>query len=193
MCFPLEGRGNKCSPKLVIYCMSRFRKPLKGLSPRAMSREKESLITKLLGTVVLAFLLPIILPLALIVLTLYLTHRLALYVLIWLLWLPRGKNVLYVYSDSPIWRDYMTSQVLPLVQKRAVVLNWSERRLWPKTSFSAHVLRSFGGEREFNPLVVVFHPFRSARVFRFWPAFKDWKHGHHAPLENLRDDLMRAL
>src|SRR5439155_18714445 len=80
-------------------------------------------------------LLPIILPLALLALPLYLAHRLALYAVVWMLWLPKGKDILLVYSDSPIWHDYMETQVLPLVKERAVILNWSERNKWSQWSF----------------------------------------------------------
>jgi hypothetical protein len=89
-----------------------------------MTRQRNKSSRPVLWAVGLVVILPIVLPLALIALTLGLAHRAALYVLIWVLWLPRGRDVLLVYSDSPIWRDYMTTQVLPLVQPRAFVLNW---------------------------------------------------------------------
>jgi hypothetical protein len=92
--------------------------------------------------------------------------------LVWVLWLPRGKNVLLVYSDSPIWHEYMLTEVMPPLGKHAIVLNWSERSKWPWWSFRVYVFHCFAGDREFNPLVVLFRPFRRARVFRFWSAFK---------------------
>jgi hypothetical protein len=158
-----------------------------------MLREKETLNWRILQAALIVVLLPLILPLAAVVLCLFFLHRMVLYMLIWLLWLPKGKDVLLVYSDSPIWHDYMTSQVLPLVRERAVILNWSERRKWPKWSFSVHVFHSFGGRQEFNPLVAVFRPFRPARLFRFWSAFKDWKRGYTEPVERLRNDLFLGL
>ena len=138
-------------------------------------------------------LLPLVLPLVLISVTLYLAHRIALYMLVWVLWLPRGKDILVVYSDSPIWHEYMTTQILPLVQERAIVLNWSERNRWPRLSFRAHVFHTFGEGRQFNPLVVLFRPFRRARIFRFWLPFKDWKRGYREPVERLRQELFSVL
>ena len=158
-----------------------------------MSHEKQSLTRRIVEVAFLVVLPPVIIPLAAVVLCLYWPHQLVLYTLIWLLWLPRGKDVLLVYSDSPIWHEYMTTQVLPLVPKRAVILNWSERSRWPKWSFAVHVFRSFGGRREFNPIVAVFRPFRRATVFRFWSAFKDWKRGYTEPVERLRNDLRLIL
>ena len=137
--------------------------------------------------------LPVVLPLALIALALGVAHRAALYALVWTLWLPRGRDILFVYSDSPIWHEYMTTQVLPLVQPRAFVLNWSERKRWPRLSLPVSVFRSFGGGREFNPLVIVFRPFGRARYFRFWQPFQDWKRGYREPVERLRQELSVVL
>ena len=138
-------------------------------------------------------LLPLILPLALISIALFLLYTAALYLLVWLVWLPRGKDVLLVYSHSPIWHEYMTTQILPLLRERAVVLNWSERRNWRWWSLAAAAFHHFGGARNFNPLVVLFRPFHLARVFRFWPPFKDWKSGNAEPVESLRKELAAAL
>jgi hypothetical protein len=136
---------------------------------------------------------PLVFPLALIAIVLHLLYRVALYFLVWTLWLPRGNDVLVVYSDSPIWHEYMTTQVLPLVEGRAILLNWSERRQWPPRSLTVAVFNHFGGDREFNPLVALFRPGRRAKLFRFWLPFKDWKHGYKEPVERLRQELSSAL
>jgi len=159
-----------------------------------MARQKQWFDKRLLKGILFALFFPVILPYVLIVFILYLLHRTTLYFLIWLLWLPKGKDVLLVYSDSPIWHDYMTSEILPLVQKRAVVLNWSGRSKWPRWwTFSVQVFHSFAGEEEFNPLVILFRPLRRARVFRFWSAFKAWKNGYTEPVEKIRQNLIDAL
>jgi hypothetical protein len=158
-----------------------------------MTRQKEPLLKKLRDVALVLLILPFILPLALVAVLLHLLHKAILYLLVWLLWLPKGKDILFVYSDSPIWHEYMATQILPLVQERAVVLNCSERSKWPRWAFRVDVFHSFGGSREFNPLVVFFRPFRRAKVFRFWAAFKDWKRGYREPVEALREELLSAL
>jgi hypothetical protein len=158
-----------------------------------MTRQKRTFSQRLKNGALVVGLLPFVLPLALVAIALHLLYRIVLYLLVWTLWCPRGKDILFVYSDSPIWREYMETQVLPLVQERAVVLNWSERKKWLTWSLGVAVFRHFGGQREFNPLVVLFRPVRSARVFRFWSAFKDLKRGYNAPVERLRQDLLSAL
>jgi hypothetical protein len=93
-----------------------------------MPRQKESLVRKISRAAFFVPLLLLTLPVLLVCAVFYRMYRITLYLLIWLLWLRNGKDVLVVYSDSPIWHEYMTTQILPLVQQRAVVLNWSERK-----------------------------------------------------------------
>lgn len=126
-------------------------------------------------------------------LVLHVANKAIVYLLVWVLWLPRGKDVLYISSDGPIWRGDMETEVFPLVAKRAIVLNWSACSKWPKWSFAVRVFRAFGRGGDFNPMVVLFCPFQRARVFRFLPAFREQKHGNAAPIEQLRCELMQAL
>jgi hypothetical protein len=158
-----------------------------------MTRQKQPFLRRLGQGILIVVLLPLILPLALFAIASHLLYRALLYLLVWAFWLPRGKDILFVYSDSPIWHDYMATQVLPLVQERSVVLNWSERKRWSRWSLSVAVFHHFGGAGEFNPLVMVFQPLRLARVFRFWSAFKDWKRGYKEPVERLRQELFASL
>ncbi len=158
-----------------------------------MTQQRGKSSRSILRAAAVVVVLPIVLPLALIALTLGLAHRAALYALVWALWVPRGTDILLVYSDSPIWHEYMTTQVLPLVEPRAFVLNWSERKRWSRLSLPVSVFHSFGGGREFNPLVIVFRPFARARFFRFWQPFQAWKRGYREPVERLRQELFTIL
>jgi hypothetical protein len=158
-----------------------------------MTRQKQPLLERLGQVVLIVVLLPLILPLALFAVASHLLYRALLHLLVWALWLPRGKDILFVYSDSPIWHEYMETQILPLVQERAIVLNWSERKKWSRLSLGVAVFRYFGGDGDFSPLVVLFQPLRSARLFRFWSVFKDWKRGYKEPVERLRQELFASL
>lgn len=132
-------------------------------------------------------------PLLLLILLGCALYAALVYLSIWLWWLPRGKDVLLVYSDSPIWHDYMVAEVLPLVKDRAMVLNWSERSQWRPWSLTVRAFWFLGGDHAFNPMVVLFRPLHRAKTFRFWPAFQDWKHGDREPVEKLRRELMLQL
>jgi hypothetical protein len=158
-----------------------------------MSREPELTGRKVARFALIALLLPIILPLAIVGLVLHFLNKVVVYLLVWVWWLPKGKDVLYVSSDSPIWKEYMETEVFPLVAERAIVLSWSARSKWPKWSFAVRVFRTFGRGRDFNPMVVLFRPFRRARIFRFLPAFQERKHGNSASVEQLRRDLIQVL
>src|SRR5437016_10637014 len=128
----------------------------------------------------------LLLPLILLAIVAYLVYRLSILVAVWLLWCTRGKSILFVYSDSPIWKEYVADHFLPRLTNHAVVLNWSERRQWRKRfSLPVMAFRAIGGFREFNPMAVVFRPLRFSKVFRFWKPFKDFKHGNEEPLEKM--------
>ena len=157
-----------------------------------MSR-KPTLPQRIIGACAIVLFLPIILPLVLLGFSIFVLHRVVLYLLVWLVWVPRGKDTLFIYSNSPISQEYMTQQVLPLLEKRAVVLNWSERSSWRKWRLRQQVFYTFAGHRDYNPLIVVFRPFRIAKVFRFRPALKDWKHGNPYALERLVRELRKSL
>ena len=160
-------------------------------------RIKRSLARKVAEAAAIVLLAVLLLPnpraILAIALLLHLLNRVGVSSLIWLWWLPKGKDVLFVSSESPVWKDYMEVQILPLVAGRAVVLNWSERKKWSRWSLPVRAFRVFGGWRNFNPIIVLFRPFRRARIFRFLPALKEWKHGDGESLEQLRRELVLAL
>src|SRR6185503_18999997 len=87
-------------------------------------------------------------PLLLLVVVLWLVFFLAstvfLHIAVWSWWCIRGRDILFVYSDSPIWHDYIEEQVLPPLGERAVVLNWSQRTRW-RFSLSRMAFYLFGG------------------------------------------------
>ena len=105
-------------------------------------------------------------------------------------WRPAGKAGLLVYSNSPHWQAYIESRWLPYLSARMVVLNWSERERWPATApLEARVHRRWAGEREFNPVAIVFRDGAAPEVVRFWKAFRDLKHGKSRALEEAEQRL----
>lgn len=115
----------------------------------------------LLGTLFLIVTAPLWVPMLLVIGA----YRLILNVLVWTLWVSRGKDVLYMNCDSPVWHDTMEETVWPLVAKRAVRINYSERNKWPKLQLAARIARQYVGGKECNPLVVVFRRLRTRKVF----------------------------
>jgi hypothetical protein len=142
--------------------------------------------------VVIILLSPAILLLVVGILALFVLTSICLHILIWTFWCVRGRDVLFVYSDSPIWHDYIQERLLPPIRHRAVVLNWSQRKRW-RISLARAAFHHFGGYREFNPLAVVFRPFRRTRKFRFWQPFRDFKHGRPQALQEMEKDLFELI
>ena len=137
-------------------------------------------------------LLVVIVPLALVGAVLWLIAAVVLLFVVWVLWWPRRRYALVVYSNSPIWQEYFQTQVLPAIGNRGVVLNWSDRTRW-KYSLPVALFRFFAGSRNFNPLAIVFEPFRWPRRFRFYPAFQAFKHGRPEEVERIRRELFQLL
>jgi hypothetical protein len=137
-------------------------------------------------------LLVVLLPLVLAFLLLWLSAAVTLLVLVWLMWLPRRRYALVVYSNSPVWQEYFETRILPQVGERAGILNWSERRRWGPT-LSVFLFRVFAGSREYNPIAIVFAPLSWPRQFRFYDAFRAFKHGKPAEVERLRQELLALL
>ena len=140
--------------------------------------------------IVLILFLIVFLPIIIVGALLYSLWGIILYATIWLTW--RQRFVLFVYSDSPVWKDYLGANVLPKLENRAVILNWSERKAW-KNSLAVLVFRYFSGYRSFNPLALVFRPFRSVKAYRYFEAFKDFKHGKPDSVEKVTRELLNDV
>jgi hypothetical protein len=94
-----------------------------------------------------------------------------------------GRFVLFIYSDSPNWKEYIETSLLPQLEPHVVTLNWSQRAKWGQTnSFEARVFRHWAGEKEFNPMALVFSSIWTVTEVRLWRAFLDLKHGQDRSL-----------
>ena len=135
---------------------------------------------------------PVLIPIVAVVLLGVLLWSVFLLTVVWLTWCSRGRYALVVYSNSPIWHDYFETQVLPELGRRAIVLNWSERKRW-RASLAVLLFTTFGGGREFNPLAMVFAPARWPRRFKFYKAFQPFKRGRTEEVETMRREFFDAL
>lgn len=104
------------------------------------------------------------------------------------------KRALLVYSNSPVWKDYIDTQWLPRLSETVEILNWSERRQWSSSDPLVRLFRTCVGEREdFNPSVVLLRDRGAPLVFRFYPAFRNAKHGNRDGLHRLERELFAAI
>ena len=120
-----------------------------------------------------------------------LCHVVFLYAVVWTYWIGRARQrVLFVYSDSPHWKTHVEASILPRLPANAVVLNWSQRMSWQTFSLPVLLFRCFAGEREFNPIGLVFERFKVAKPYRFWRAFRDANHGRPEALQGLEREFL---
>jgi hypothetical protein len=154
---------------------------------RPASRVRQAL---LLAVVVLTA--PLWLAALLVIVLGRLVQVVALYALVWLWWIGRARRrVLFVYSESPNWKEHVEVNILPKLPANTVVLNWSNRLQWPKFSLPVMLFRCFAGEREFNPIGLVFERFDVVERYRFWQPFRDAKHGRLVALQHVETEFLR--
>jgi hypothetical protein len=135
---------------------------------------------------------PLWLTVVAIVLLARLFQVVVLYALVWAWWIGSApRRVLFVYSDSPNWKDYIESSILPRLPANTVVLNWSHRMTWPAFNLSVMLFRCFSGEREFNPIGLVFERFDVVERYRFRQPFRDAKHGRSEALQVLEARFLK--
>jgi len=105
----------------------------------------------------------------------------------------QGKFIIFVYSDSPTWKWYIEQNILPHVQQYAMILNWSERSRWDRSSWIVQAFHHWGGEREFNPIAIVYFSLTDVRVIRFFKAFHELKRGKSGILDKVESELVQLV
>jgi hypothetical protein len=102
-----------------------------------------------------------------------------------------GRDLLIVYSASPHWQEYIESRWLSTWRDRAVALNRSgpDWQRQPETL----LWRRLAGRKEHTPVAIVVPPRGQPRIFRFYAAFRDFKHGKPGALEGRERELEQAL
>jgi hypothetical protein len=135
----------------------------------------------------------LIFPLGVAFIAAWVVASLALHLALCLAWLPRGRRVLFVTSDSPKWKPYLDEHVLPRLPKKALVLDWSERARWSPFSLGVWLFQMWSGPRDYNPIAIVVRPLGSPKVFRFFDAFEEQRRGRPEALRSVEGALFAAL
>ena len=146
-----------------------------------------------LAAALLIVCLPLLVPALLLWLLIVFVGKLLLLIAVWAFWIPRGKDMLLVYSRSPHWVEYFESGLIRELEGRAMILNWSDRAQWSSLDLRILIFKAFKGAKSFNPMVIVFKPLRWPVSFRFYDAFKLRKHGNDQQLHELEAKLAAHL
>ncbi|OHB52807.1 MAG: hypothetical protein A2Y10_14985 [Planctomycetes bacterium GWF2_41_51] len=132
--------------------------------------------------------LPILIPIFLYVAIKYIIITIPLYITIWL----KGIRVFYVYSNSPHWQERVEKEIIPKLPDKTIIMNWSERSKWQR-NLATTAFFHFGGSQEYNPMGIIFRPFRKAKVFRFYQPLKDLQHGKPEALLKIETEFFQML
>lgn len=160
-----------------------------GRARKRSKREAPSWEEKALVAVVFVVLLPVVLAVLFALVVYWVLSAVVYRILVEVQWARHGRRILLVTSDSPVWHDYIEEHWLPRLDKNAIVLNWSERATWDDHSLAVRIFRHSGGDRNFNPMVMVFPPFRKSQSIGFFYAFRDWKHGKTTALKEAEAEM----
>jgi hypothetical protein len=105
-------------------------------------------------------------------------QRFGLKVRFWARYGRKGKTILFVYSDSSNWKDYIETNILPRIEAHSIVLNWSKRREWgSRMQFETKLFNQWDGQGEFVPVAILILPMGKVRIFRLWQLSENSKHG----------------
>jgi hypothetical protein len=117
-------------------------------------------------------------------------------------WYPHHKYLVLAYSNSPNWQQYIEIEILPKLHPHSWIVNWSARsqwRWWTKP-LEVRIFQHWTGAnclfwsgKEYVPVAITFIPWWRPRVFRFWKAFKDFKHGKPDKLKHIEEKLYELL
>ena len=96
-------------------------------------------------------------------------YRFGLKVRFWIRHGRKGKFILFVYSDSSNWKDYVETKVLPRIEAHSIILNWSRRREWEaRMSFETKLFNHWAGSSEFAPTAILLPLTGKVKVIRLW-------------------------
>ena len=98
---------------------------------------------------------------------------------------PANKFVLFGYTQSPVWAPFIEDSLMPQLGDSVVSIDRSEEGWKRNYPIEARALSFWGGIRSYNPIAVVIRSRWRVRVFRFYKAFQQKKHGKPRELEAL--------
>jgi len=149
---------------------------------------------KLKTTLFLVFVIPYVLVALPIMLIWLSVESLLLRIWFWFNHKRHGRDVILITSESPIWSDYIRENILPRVENRALVMNWTERRFWRQDMpIAARAYQRWSGEKGMVPSVILVRGFWKIENFSLYQAFRDYKHGKQTTLREIEDKLLSTL
>ena len=121
-------------------------------------------------------------------------HRFVLKVRFWLRHGRKGKTILFVYSDSSNWKEYIEANILPRIEAHSIILNWSKRREWQShMQLETKLFNQWGGVGEFIPVAFLFSVTGKVKTLRLWQPSENPKHGKGSVSREAEQALFEAV
>jgi len=121
-------------------------------------------------------------------------YRFGLKIRFWFRHGRKGKCVLFVYSESPNWREYIETKLLPRLEPHSVILNWSKRREWEsRMQFEMKLFNQWSGPGEFVPVAIVLPLAGKVKTCRLWQLSRNPKHGKDNVSKEAEQDLFKTV
>ncbi len=105
----------------------------------------------------------------------------------------RGIVGVLITSDSPNWATYIERVWIKEYEPSFIILNWSQRNKWDNGLASKLFYRFCFDGRNFCPAIIFLRGLRYPLIFRFFYAFRDYKHGTLTALRGLEDRLKTEM
>lgn len=110
-------------------------------------------------------------------------------------WFPIGKHSFFLYSNSKKWRKYFEQNLIPKIQNKAIICNWSTRheRGWKNNPLEARVLRFFCPNGYSCPVAIVFLPSGAIKTFEFYTPYIKMLKSQNQDYKNLEKEFLDLL
>jgi len=150
------------------------------------------MLKKILLGVIIIPLVVIILPVILYVLIFRFIAQLYIRLRIKHKW-PKGKYILFTYSESENWSQYIEDNILPKIDEYSIIINRSKNQHWKsKFKLERHAIESWANIN-INPIAIIFEPNKKVKVIEFYKAFRDLKHGKLETINSKSQELFECV
>jgi hypothetical protein len=103
---------------------------------------------------------------------------------------PPNKFVLLAYTQSAVWAPFIEQSLLPQLGDVVVAIDRSKENWKRSNPIEAGAVSFWGGLRAHNPIAIVICDGWRVRVFRFYEAFQQFKHGRPHDLERVVSEFL---
>ncbi len=109
-------------------------------------------------------------------------------------WISNGKNVLVVYSESKIWKEYFEKKLIPQIENTAVILNWSLRHKSRdnEKTLALEVLKFFR-KQWYYPVAFIFGNNADIQIFDFHESYIKMIKSGTGEYKKMEEDFLQKI